>query len=204
MVLGILYGGGPAQAGEAYGVSAMLLFPILAWQTKLLLDVEPDVQRRLVRVTVGSTARDLTAGMVAAAIAAVPLIVVALVMPWLMGGLQGPARPGDPTLASGLTAGVWAHLVVIAPAVLLGAWASRAVTRTFGVGAMVLVGGGVLTLVLGLNGSPLWWTVPPLLSITRTTTHGFAPAGVALVTLHALLWTVVALAGYARVRRVRV
>jgi hypothetical protein len=58
--------------------------------------------------------------------------------------------------------------------------------------------------VLGLTGSPLWWVAPPMLSITRTTTHGFVTAGVALVTLHALLWTVVALAGYARVRRVRV
>ena len=38
-------------AGEAYGVSAVVLFPVLAWQTKLLLDVEPDVQRRLARVS---------------------------------------------------------------------------------------------------------------------------------------------------------
>jgi hypothetical protein len=205
VVIGIYYGGGGSEpVGQAYGVNAMLLFPVLAWQAKLLLDVEPEVQRRLARVAVGSTARDLGAGIAAAVLAAFPLIVLSLVAPWLLGGVRGPISPGEPTLAAGLTVGLWAHLVVIAPAVLLGAWASRAITRTFGLGAIVLVGGAVLTLVLGLTGSPLWWVAPPMLSITRTTTHGLVPAGVALVTLHALMWTVVALAGYGRVRRVRI
>jgi hypothetical protein len=204
IILGTLYGGGPAQAGEAYGVSALLMFPVLAWQTKLLLDVEPDVQRRLARVAVGSTGRDLTAGMLAAVAAAVPLIALAMALPWAIGGVQGPTRPEDPALLSGISAGLWAHVIVVAPAVLLGAWASRAVTRTFGMGAMVLVGGAVLTLVLGLRGSPLWWVVPPLMSITRLTVQGFVPTGVALLSLHALVWTVVALAGYAKVRQVRV
>jgi len=204
ILLGTLYGGGPAQAGEAYGVSAMLMFPILAWQTKLMLDVEPDVQRRLARVAVGSMARELAAGIVAAAAAAVPLVVFAIAVPWLIGGLQGPVRPEDPPLESGILAGVWAHLVVIAPAVLLGALASRAVTRSFGLGATVLVGGAVLTLVLGMRGSPLWWVAPPLMSITRLTVQGFVPSGVALISIQALMWTAVALAGYALVRRVRV
>jgi hypothetical protein len=113
-------------------------------------------------------------------------------------------RPEDPSLGSGMLAGVWAHLVVIAPAVLLGALASRAVTRSFGVGAMVLVGGAVLTLVLGMRGSPLWWVAPPLMSITRLTVGGFVPAGVALISIQALAWTAVALVAYATVRRVRV
>jgi hypothetical protein len=204
ILLGTLYGGGSAQAGEAYGVSALLMFPILAWQTKLLLDVEPDVQRRLARVAVGSMARDLGAGIVAGATAAVPLVAFAIVVPWAVGGVQGPVRPEDPSLLSGVVAGVWAHLVVIAPAVLLGALASRAVTRSFGLGAMVLVGGAVLTLVLGLRGSPLWWAAPPLMSITRLTVRGFVPEGVALISVQALAWTAVALAAYATVRRVRV
>ena len=204
VVLGMLYGGGPSQAGEAYGVSAVLLFPVLAWQTKLLLDVEPDVQRRLARVAVGSTGRDLAAGMLAAVAAAVPLVVLAMALPWAIGGLQGPTRPEDPALLSGISAGVWAHLLVVAPAVVLGALASRAVTRTIGMGVMVLVGGAVLMVVLGLRGSPLWWVAPPLMAITRLTVRGFVPTGVVLVSLHALVWTVVALAGYAQVRRVRV
>ena len=39
VLLGILYGGGPARPTEAYGVSALMLFPVLAWLTKILLDV---------------------------------------------------------------------------------------------------------------------------------------------------------------------
>ena len=57
VVLSTLYGGGKAQAGEAYGVSAAVMLVVLAWQTKVLLDVEPDVQRRLGRVAVGGAAK---------------------------------------------------------------------------------------------------------------------------------------------------
>ncbi|WP_442933861.1 hypothetical protein [Micromonospora sp. CPCC 206171] len=37
LALGVLYGGGRAQPAEAYGVSAVVLFPVLAWQTRILL-----------------------------------------------------------------------------------------------------------------------------------------------------------------------
>src|SRR5690349_6091544 len=158
LILGILYTG-PSPAGELYGFSALVLFPVLAWQTKLLLDAEPDVQRRLARVAVGSAPRELTAGLLAAAAAAVPVVAFALLAPWPLGRIEPPASPEEPTLMSGLAAGVWAHLIIILPAVVLGAWASRAVTSTFGAGAMVLVAGGVLTIVLGLPHSPLWWVV---------------------------------------------
>jgi hypothetical protein len=204
VVLGTLYGGGPAQAGEAYGVSAILLFPVLAWQTKLLLDAEPDVQRRLAAVALGSASREQAAGLLAAVAAALPLVAFALVLPWGLAGIQGPVRPEDPSLASGVAAGLWAHLVVVAPAVALGALASRAVTRSFGLGAMVLASGAVLSLVLGLHGSPMWWMVPPMLSVTRLATHGFVAAGVAAITVHALAWTTFAVAGYVRIRRLRV
>jgi hypothetical protein len=203
LMLGILYGGGAAQAGEAYGVSALLLFPILAWQTKLLLDAEPDVQRRLARVAVGSAAREQSAGLIAAVVAAVPLVVLALALQWGIAGIQGPVRPEDPSILSGIAAGLWAHLVVIPPAVALGALASRAVTRSFGLGAMVLVAGAVLTLVLGLRGSPIWWLAPPMMSVTRLTAQGFVPVGVLTVTGHAALWTAVAVLAYGQIRRVR-
>ncbi len=124
-VLGILYGGGQAAAGEAYGVSAVVLFPVLAWHTKLLLDTEPDGQRRLARVTLSSAGKEAAAGLAAALTSAVPLLLVALVLPWLIGGVRGPRTPTEPSLAAGLLAGVWAHLVVLPPALALGALASR-------------------------------------------------------------------------------
>ena len=68
VLLGILYGGGQAHIAEAYGVSALMMFPILAWQTKLLLDTEPDVQRRLALVALRSRWREAFGGMFAAAL----------------------------------------------------------------------------------------------------------------------------------------
>ena len=38
VVLAIFYGGGAARPAEAYGLSAIVLFPVLAWQTKILLE----------------------------------------------------------------------------------------------------------------------------------------------------------------------
>jgi hypothetical protein len=203
VVIFMLYGGGRSQAGEAYGVSALIMFAVLAWQTKLLLDAEPDVQRRLALVAVGSARGEWAAGLLAAALAALPLIAVAMVTPWALSGIQGPVRPDDPSLWSGVAVGVWAHLIVVAPAVALGALASRAVTRTFGFGVAALVTGAVLSLVLGLRGSPMWWLVPPMMSITRRSADGFAMAGVATLSLQAALWTTAAVIGYARIRRVR-
>ena len=62
-------------AAAAYGYSAAALFPVLAWLTKLLLDTEPDVQRRLARVAVGA-GREAVAGLLAAGVVA--LVVCAL------------------------------------------------------------------------------------------------------------------------------
>jgi hypothetical protein len=203
LVLSVLYGGGAAQAGEAYGVSAIVLFPVLAWQTKLLLDGEPDVQRRLARVAVGSASREIGAGLLASVVAALALVPVALVLPWVLGGIEGPQRPGDPSFGSAVAVGLWAHFVIIPPAVALGAWASRAVTGTYGKGAALLVSGIVLTLVLGLKHSPLWWLAPPMLSLARLAQQGFVAAGVLALSAQAVLWSAVTLAGYARVRRHR-
>jgi hypothetical protein len=203
VVLGTLYGGGRAQAGEAYGVSALVLFPVLAWQAKLLLYAEPDVQRRLALVATGSAGREQAAGLLAAVVAAIPVVGLGLALPWLLFGVETNPQPQNPTLASGIAVGLWAHLVIIPPAIVLGALASRAVTRSFGLGSMVLVSGAVLTIVLGLRGSPIWWLVPPVMSVARASTRGFVIPDVAVITTEALVWTGVAWFAYTRVRRAR-
>ncbi len=38
VVLGVIHGGGASAAAPAYGYSAIMLFPVLAWTTKLVLD----------------------------------------------------------------------------------------------------------------------------------------------------------------------
>ncbi|MGW4466549.1 hypothetical protein [Micromonospora sp. NPDC004704] len=203
VVLGVLYGGGQAQAGEAYGVSAVVLFPVLAWQTKLLLDVEPDVARRLALVAIGSRSRELAAGLIAATVAGLGTVLIALVLPWALGGITGPEKPEHLPLAQGITLGVWAHLLVLPAAVALGALASRAATDSPRYGVLVLVGGAVGAIVFGLRDSVLPWVAPPMMATARAITSG--PSGLRVVELtgHALLWSAAALALYAWLRRNR-
>ncbi|MEV1331234.1 hypothetical protein AB0J20_16840 [Micromonospora costi] len=202
VALGILYGGGRAQPAEAYGVSAVVLFPVLAWQTKLLLDVEPDGQRRLALVVVGAR-RERAAGLVAAVVAALGTVAVAMIFPWLVGGVTGPVEPGDRSIAVGLALGLWAHLLAVPPAVLLGALASRACTGSAGYGVAVLALGAVGAVVLGLSGSVAPWLAPPIMPTARTAAGDATAPTVTLLTLWALAWSGVALAGYVWRRRSR-
>jgi len=201
VLLAAEYGGGAAQAGEAYGVSAVLLFPVLAWQTKLLLDAEPDVQRQLAVVATGRR-RDLAAGLLAGAAMALPLIALAMGAPWLTGGITGPVEPDQDPLAAQLLVGAWAHVLAVPAGVGLGALASRAVTRAAAYGVMVLAVGGVCTLVLGLRTSVAPWLVPPLMAAARVA-RAPEPAALVGVTAHALAWTAAAVALYAWLRRSR-
>ncbi|MEU8081308.1 hypothetical protein AB0B31_38370 [Catellatospora citrea] len=198
-VLSILYGGGQAEAREAYGVSALVAFPLLAWQTKILLDVEPDVQRRLARVALGSARREIVAGLLAAAAAGLGTIAVALAVPWVFGAVK--AEPHS--LPGILLIGLGVHLLALGPAVVLGALSSRAVTRTAGMGAAVLVTGSVLAIVLGLQGSPAPWLVPPLMAATRLTTSGGTTLAALTLTVRGAAWTAAAALAYARLRRTR-
>jgi hypothetical protein len=201
VVLGVIYGGGRAQAGEAYGFSAAVLFPVLAWQTQILLNAEPDVQRQLSIVAVGGRGRELAAGLLAALVPALAMVALVLAVPWPIGGITGPEEPGDPSLASGVTAGVWAHLLLVPPALLLGALASRAVVGNAARGLAILAGGTVLAFVLGTKSSPVPWLMPPLLPTARATVAGLDAPALALQTAVALAWTLAASAAYTALRR---
>lgn len=203
VTLGVLYGGGPSPAGQAYGVSAALLFPVIAWQTKLLLDAEPDTQRRLTRVAVGSAAREVGAGLLAAGVAAAVTVGLALVLPWVVGGISAPATARAATVASAFALGLWVHLIAVPAAVAVGGLASRAVTRSAGYGVVTLVGSAVASIVLGLRSSPAPWLVPPLMPTARAVAHGVSAGAAVELTGWALVWSAVALAWYMRLRRGR-
>ncbi|WP_416902351.1 hypothetical protein [Micromonospora echinospora] len=203
VVLGVLYGGGRAQPAEAYGVSAVVLFPVLAWQTKLLLDVEPDVQRRMALVAVGSRRREQVAGLVAATVVALGTVALALLLPWPLGGLAGPVAADDRPLPVGIALGLWAHLLAVPAAVALGALASRACVGSTGYGVAVLAVGSVVAVVFGRSGSALPWLAPPVMPTARATTAGVAVPTALLLTGWAVLWSGVVLAGYAWRRRLR-
>ncbi len=206
VVLGVIHGGGQSAAAPAYAYSAMMLFPVLAWQAKLLLDAEPDVQRQLARLTVGAR-REAVAGLLAATALGLLCCAVAMLVPWWpLHAIRGP-EPGsaEPSLAAGIALGVLAHLLAVPAAVALGALASRAVTRTVRNGVTVLVTGAVLAIVLGLSGSVAPWLVPPVMATARAlTAEELPPAGrFWLLAGWAVLWCAVVLGGYGRVRRSR-
>ncbi|MEU1843379.1 hypothetical protein [Micromonospora sediminicola] len=202
LVLGILHGGGRARPAEAYGVSAVVLFPVLAWQTKILLDVEPDVQRRLARVVVGPV-RERLAGLLAAFLAGLAVVVVALAVPWPLGGVTPATGPGERSVLVGVVLGLWAHLLALPAAVALGALASRAITRSAGYGVAVLAVGAVGVVVFGLSDSVAPWLVPPVMATARAVTGPVSPGAGLLLTGWAVLWAVVALVGYSWGRRTR-
>jgi hypothetical protein len=184
-------------------VSAAILFGVLAWQTKILLDVEPDVQRRLARVAVGGSDRELAAGIGAAFIAALPMIVIALILPWLLGGVTTPQTADDPPLREGIALGIWAHLLLLVPAIALGALASRAVSGSGARGLMVLLVGVIGAIVFGLKQSPIPWVAPPVMSTARDTVGGANPQQILIASAWALAWAAVAFAGYRQLRRNR-
>jgi hypothetical protein len=199
VVLGIIHGGGPSPAAEAYGYSAVALFPVLAWQTKVLLDAEPDVQRRLARVAVGAY-REAMAGIVAAVILAVLVCAAAMAAPWLFNAIDTAKSPG-----AGTALGVLAHLLAVPPAVALGALAARAVTGKVRNGVAVLVVAAVLVMVLGLTGSIAPWLVPPVMATARALSRRTFPSAgsLALLITWTALWCAAAFTLYGRLRRAR-
>ncbi|WP_433724839.1 hypothetical protein ACQP2Y_04455 [Actinoplanes sp. CA-051413] len=205
-LLGVIHGGGQSPAAPAYGYSAVMLFPVLAWQAKLVLDTEPDGQRRLARLAVGAR-REAAAGLLAATILGLAFCVVALLVPWWpFHAISSPeAGSAEPSLAAGIALGVLAHLLAVPAAVALGALASRAVTRTVRNGLIVLVTGSVLVVVLGLSGSVAPWLVPPVMATARALSADHLPAAGTfwLLAGWTTLWCAVAFGGYGRLRRSR-
>ncbi|MEU4239495.1 hypothetical protein [Actinoplanes sp. NPDC026619] len=203
--LGVIYGGGASPAAVAYGYSAAALFPVLAWLTKLLLDTEPDVQRRLARLAVGPT-REATSGILAAVLLALLVCVAAMAAPWLFNGIDTTVD-----LGSGIVLGILAHLLAVPAAVAVGALASRAVTGSIRMGVTVLVVSAVLVVVLGLSGSIAPWVVPPVMATARELTEAVPPTGTGVppagtlvqLIVWAAVWCAAAFAGYGWLRRSR-
>ncbi|WP_433300606.1 hypothetical protein ACQP2F_03645 [Actinoplanes sp. CA-030573] len=197
--LGIIYGGGASPAAVAYGYSAAALFPVLAWLTKLLLDTEPDTQRRLARLAVGP-AHEGAAGIAGALILSLLVCAAAMAAPWLFHGIDTTKA-----LAGGVALGALAHLLAVPPAVAVGALASRAVTGSVRLGVTVLVVSAVLVVVLGLSGSYAPWLVPPVMATARALNREGLPSAATMLglTAWAVAWSLVAYAGYGRLRRAR-
>src|SRR5581483_11658588 len=100
-------------------------------------------------------------GLVAAALAAVPLILVALLVPWALDAVT------TNDAGAGVLLGVWVHAIVTPAAIGIGAWSSRVIAGPAGRATAVLTSALVLAFVIGLRGSPVPWLAPPLVSTAR-------------------------------------
>jgi chromate transport protein ChrA len=148
-------------------------------------------------VALRSRRREAVGGMTAAAIVAVPVVLIAMALPWIVDAV----KPVD--VGSGVLLGLWAHAIVIPPALALGALSSRVIAGTPGRAAAILAGGIVLALVLGMRSSPIPWLAPPLISTAHTLAQGARGAPLLGLTTWALLWSAVVLTGYGWLRRTR-
>jgi ABC transporter len=90
----------------AYAFSAILLFAAFCWQTNVVLDTEPDEQRLLALLGVGTQRRELVAGLLAAAGAAAPAVAFGVLAPAGIGPLALP--PGGAAVPW-LLFGPWVH-----------------------------------------------------------------------------------------------
>jgi hypothetical protein len=197
-LLAVIHAGGQAPMSEAYGVSALILLPVLAWQAKLVLDLEPDTQRLLATTTVGGARRELAAGLIAGAAPALFTIGAGLAVPWIFTAIEAPDSFGD--LLIGLVYGVWIHALSAVTGLAIGAWASRAISRDLGRATLTLVIGVVLVLALGSGrAGPVGWLVPRLTASVRAGYTDSVGAAV-LFTVHATCWVALVLVGYARSR----
>lgn len=198
VLLGIAHAGGKASPAQAYGFSAALLFAVFAWQTKLILDTEPDEQRMIARVGVGSGAREVGAGLIAAVATGLPIVLVGIVAPLAMGVLDF-ART---SLAAAIGLGLLVHVLAVLAGAGVGALASRAVVPEAGWAALILVGAPVLVIVLGSRTSPIAHLLVPQFFGLAKLGPGDA-GGAAALSAHAVLWAAVLLGAYAFLRRTR-
>lgn len=201
VVIYVVHNGNPAPPGEAFAFSAMALFGILAWQSKLAFDTEPDAQRQLSYLAVGSAQAEVRAGLMAAAITAVPTVLVAVLVPLALGALDTESFPGGAMGA--LALGVWVHVLAAVPAVAVGAIASRPITVTRGWGVAMLAGATVVILVLALPDVRIVrWLVPQLMGPSKAADAGDVLYG-AIVTVHTIVWAVAVIGVYVLIRHRR-
>jgi hypothetical protein len=195
LIVALIVSGVRSTPAQAYTVSVAMLFPVIAIQTTMLLDSEPAIHTDLVILALGSRPREIVAGLLAAALAALATVLAVLVVPWLVGGI----RPTPQAATVGLLLGAAAHLAVVVPAITLGAAASRLVTGDPMKSVGVLFAGVIVTYAFGRRDLSVEWLVPPVLATLRVLTDP-SPSAALAVAARALCWSAVALAGYAAIR----
>ncbi|MFD7711340.1 hypothetical protein ACFV6E_01705 [Streptomyces sp. NPDC059785] len=171
---------GQSELGSQLGWNAAALVPVLAWLTRSLLAAEPPAARACLAAATG-TRRPHRAALAVPLAAGLPLVLLAAAVTLLV----CPAPTGAPTavvLGDGLAAGLVCALTGSA----LGAAGSPPLVRTTAGGALALITGSVLLLVL--SASPANAAVRDAFSSGGTGTHFPLLPLLAALPLTAVCW----------------
>lgn len=137
---GILYGGDPGTPRPPYGVSEMVLFPLAAWLTVVLVNNEDPVQRHVTLAAVGGWRR-LLGGLVGAALVLNGVLV-------LLATLVPAAIHHHPYALSDVALGFVAHVISAVTGIGLGVLCARPIIPTTGWSLMAVVGVSLVVLVV--------------------------------------------------------
>ncbi|GAA3470904.1 hypothetical protein [Nonomuraea roseola] len=174
--------------------TAVLLVPLLAWSARSLLDTEPDQQRAISATAVGSPSREVAAGLLAALVVTTAFAALAVVWGLLLGVSELPSR-------GALAAAVALHALSALAGTALGALTSRPILPSPALSIMMLVLGFLAMLLVSL--SPAAWLTVPLGGWMRAAADGLLTEGLPWLAVPSLLWPLLGLAAYARLRRAR-
>ncbi|GAA3434728.1 hypothetical protein [Kutzneria kofuensis] len=137
---GILYGGDPGTPRPPYGVSEMVLFPLAAWLTVVLVNNEDPVQRYVTIAAVGGWRR-LLGGLVGAAfVLNGVLVLLATFVPALI--------HHHPYALSDVALGFTAHVISAVTGIGLGVLCSRPMIPTTGWSLVAVVGVSLVVLAV--------------------------------------------------------
>ncbi|MEV2270567.1 hypothetical protein [Nonomuraea africana] len=196
VLLALVYGVRAPLGQEVAALTdtAVLLVPFLAWAARSLLDTEPDEQRAICATAAGTPSREVAAGLLAALVLTSAFAALAVVWGLLLGVSEIPA-PGQ------LTAAVALHALSALAGTALGALTSRPILPSPALSIMMLVLGFLAMLLVSL--SPFAWLTVPLGGWMRAAADGPLTAGLPGLAVPSLLWPLLGLAAYVRLRRAR-
>jgi hypothetical protein len=196
VLIAILYGSRAPLGSETPALTdaAVMVIPVLAWSVRSMLDTEPDQQRAMSAITVGSRARELGAGLLAALVTS--LVLVALALGWgLALGVSATPPPGEFAAVLAL------YGIAALAGVAFGALTSRVVMPSPALSIMSLLLGFLGMLLL--SASPLYWLTVPVVTWMKSANSNELAARLPELATISLGWCLLGLTCYAWLRRTR-
>jgi hypothetical protein len=189
IVLGLVYSLDAGPAVPAYGATAVALFPIVAWLTRMMLSAEDPVAREITAATARGQLRGQAALLVSAGVATLPFVVLSI-------GWAGVANHHNIHGWHAWLGGVGIHLVFVLLGVGLGALLAPPILNRPGPAVLGIVAVSLLSVIIRV--SPVAGALDVL---TRNPRQGFTAAIAAPVTVLCGLAAVAILASLATARR---